>query len=75
MWLVLDNLSANAVLLNADGSSSVLAPLGSPYVSVPLGGDGILRPFETKTVALDSTDPDRVPLSYSPRVLSVVPTP
>src|SRR5262249_12809999 len=31
MFLALDNLSAGATLANADGTTSVLAPLGSPY--------------------------------------------
>jgi hypothetical protein len=32
LWLTLDNLSANATVSNADGTTAVLAPLGSPYV-------------------------------------------
>src|SRR5882672_11904147 len=39
LWLTLDNLSANVTLFNADGTTAVLAPLGSPYVGVPVGGD------------------------------------
>ena len=33
LFLVLDNLSSNATLFNADGTTAVLAPLGNPYVS------------------------------------------
>jgi hypothetical protein len=75
LWLVLDNLSSNATLLNADGTSSVLTPLGSPYVSVRVGGDDILRPHETKTVKLEFLDPSGGAINYDPRVLDVTPAP
>jgi hypothetical protein len=74
LFLVLDDL-ANATLVNADGMSAVLAPLGSPYVSVQLGGDGILRPFETQTVKLRFLDPSAAAISYNARVLNVTPAP
>jgi hypothetical protein len=73
--LVLDNLSANATLLNADGVSAVLAPLGSPYVEVFVGGDNVLRPHEVKTVRLEFADPTGAPINYDARVLDVVPQP
>ena len=75
LWLVLDNLSPNATLLNADGTSAVLAPLGSPYVQVNVGGDSILRPHETKTVLLEFLDQTSGAIDYTTRVLDVVPTP
>jgi hypothetical protein len=75
LWLVLDNLSANATLFNADGATEVLAPLGSPYVSVPVGGDGILRPDEVKTVHLEFLNPSGDPITYATRVLDVTPGP
>ena len=75
LWLALDNLSPNAALLNANGTTSVLAPLGSPYVSVPVGGDGVLRPYETKTVILEFLDPSGDAITYDARVLNVVPAP
>jgi hypothetical protein len=73
--LVLDNLSANATLLNADGTSVALAPLGSPYVDVFVGGDDLLRPHEVKTVRLQFADPTGAPITYDARVLDVVPQP
>jgi hypothetical protein len=75
LWLVLDNLSASAALSNADGTTAVLAPLGSPYVTVPVGGDGILRPHEVKTVHLEFFDPSGDPVTYAARVLDVTPAP
>ena len=75
LFLVLDNLSSNATLVNADGTTAILAPLGSPYISVSLGGDEILRPHETKTVKLEFADPSGQSIDYNTRVLDVVPTP
>jgi hypothetical protein len=75
LWLALDNLSANATLSNPDGTTAVLAPLGSPYVSVPVGGDGILHPHEVKTVHLEFFNPSGDPITYATRVLDVTPAP
>lgn len=75
LWLALDDLTSGASLVNADGTTTVLAPLGSPYVSVPVGGDGILRPHETKTIKLEFANSGGGDISYQPRVLDVVPTP
>lgn len=38
LFLVLDNLGTNATLLKAQGVSSVLAPLGSPYLEIRFPG-------------------------------------
>ena len=75
LWLALDNLSPSATLLNPDGTTAVLAPLGSPYVSVQVGGDGLLRPHEVKTVHLEFLNPSGDPITYAPRVLDVTPAP
>jgi hypothetical protein len=75
LWLVLDNLSGSASLSNADGTTAVLAPLGSPYVSVSVGGDGFLGPNEVKTVRLEFLNPSGDPITYAPRVLDVTPAP
>jgi hypothetical protein len=75
VFLVLDNLSSNATLLNADGTTAVLAPLGSPYVKVLFFGDGILRPNQTQTVKLQFLDPSKAAISYNARVLDVTPAP
>jgi hypothetical protein len=75
LWLVLDNLSVNATLANPDGTTAVLAPLGNPYVSVPVGGDGTLHPHESKTVHLEFFNPSGDPITYATRVLDVTPAP
>lgn len=75
LWLALDDLSPAVTLLNAEGTSAALAPFGSPFVAVPLGGDGVLRPFETKSVTLQFAAPNRAAIQYSPRVLNVAPAP
>ena len=75
LWLMLGNLSGNAALVNADGTSASLPPLASPFVSVPVGGDGALRPHETKQVTLEFLNPSGNPITYSSQVVSVVPTP
>lgn len=59
---VVNDLSANATLFNAAGATAVLAPLGSPYVSVrsddgDADGNDVLHPFESKTVVLEFLDP------------------
>jgi len=75
LFLVLDNLSPNASLLNSDGVTSVLAPLGSPFVDVSTGGDGVLLPHESKTIILQFLDSTGEGVSYDTRVLSVTPAP
>ena len=88
LFLVLDNLGTNATLLNAAGTTTVLAPLGSPCVSVSLGDDDHgfdrafrgddedgLRPRETRTVILEFLDPSGAGITYDTRVLSVTPAP
>ena len=90
LFLALDNLSVNAMLLNADGSTTVLAPLGSPYVNVRIDGedgdqeDGnsdhtdrirLLRPHESATVLLKFLDPSGQAITYDTRTLSATPTP
>lgn len=80
LYLALDNLSANATLLNAAGTTTVLAPLGSPYVEVR-NGDGdsdredYLLPHHSRRVTLEFLDPTAAAIGYDTRVLSVVPAP
>ena len=77
LWLALDNLSANATLLNADADTSVLAPLGSPAIQVNQGlfGETFLGPQQSATVTLVFNNPSGSPITYTPRVLNVVPAP
>ena len=75
LWLALDNLNSDVTLLDANGTTAVLAPLASPYVSVPLSGDGVLRPNETKTVKLSFLNPNSAAITYDTRLLNVTPAP
>lgn len=64
--LVLDNLSSNATLFNASGTTACAAPLGSPYLTLsgPLNGGG------SATVLLQFTDPTKTGITYTTRVLA-----
>lgn len=75
LFLVLDNLSGNASLANAEGTTRVLAPLGSSYVTVPIGGAGVLGPNESRTVTLEFAVTSSAPVTYDTRLLSVLPAP
>lgn len=80
LFLVLDNLSANATLLNSSGLTAVLAPLGSPYVLLTLDGDSngeqqFLRPGQAAVATLEFLDPSGTGITYDTRVLSVTPAP
>lgn len=68
--LVLDELSSTATLLEADGTTSCVAPAGSPYINIGVGGDGVLSPGETRLVVLRFANPDNQPISYQARVLA-----
>jgi hypothetical protein len=75
VFLVLDHLSANAMLLNSEGLAAALAPTGGPFVRVDLGGDNVLHPHESKTVKLVFSNSTGDAITYDARVLSVEPTP
>jgi len=76
LYLVLDNLSANGTLVNADGTTSVLAPLGSPYIQFgDAGDDNVIHPHQTKVVRLEFTDTTSAPIIYNTRLLPVTPAP
>ena len=51
------------------------SPRSAAYVSVALGGDGILRSHESQTVRLQFLDPSNAAISYNARVLNVTPAP
>jgi phosphatidylinositol-3-phosphatase len=76
LYLVLDNLSANGTLDGADGTTTVLAPLGSPYIQIgDAGDDDVIHPHQTKVVKLKFVDTTSAPITYATRLLPVVPTP
>jgi len=74
------NLSTNATLVNTAGTTTVLAPLGSPYVSIRVGdgdgdGDDVLRHHESGLAVLEFLDPSGGDIEYDTRVLNVTPAP
>jgi hypothetical protein len=76
LYLALDNLSAGVSVDGADGTTSVLAPLGSPYVQIGDAGDAnVIHPHQTIVVKLSFLSTSNAPISYTTRVLPVFPTP
>jgi phosphatidylinositol-3-phosphatase len=73
--LALDGLNSDVKLLNADGTTAILAPTGSPFVYVPLGRDNVITSYETRTVKLKFFNPNGETISYTARVLNVTPAP
>jgi hypothetical protein len=67
---VLDGLSPNATLFNANGTTSSALPSGSPFVNVNVGSDGTLTTNESVPVLLQFTNPSRTAISYTIRVLA-----
>jgi hypothetical protein len=65
--LVLDSLSSNASLFNANGTTDAQQPpAGSPYVNANLN----LAPGQSITLTLQFTDPTRTAITYNTRVLA-----
>src|SRR5262249_23285486 len=58
--LVLDNLSSNATLANKTGNTTCAVPTGSPYINLPT---------ESTSVTLQFNDPNKGPITYTPRVV------
>jgi hypothetical protein len=66
--LALDDLSANATLVNETGTVTITPPLGSPYIVVP-GTAGGLAVGATATVSLQFTNSNNGAITYNTRVL------
>ena len=75
LFLVLDHLPSGVTLQNGEGATATLAPIGSPFVAIDVGGDDVLRPHETKTVNFQFDDPSDVAVTFDARVLAVTPAP
>ncbi|MDB6151868.1 MAG: putative outer rane adhesin like protein, partial [Chthoniobacteraceae bacterium] len=69
LFLVLDNLSANATLPERAGNIISVAPTGSPYVQV-VGPAGSLAPGASVSTALGFANPTRAGITYTTRVLA-----
>lgn len=64
--LVLDNLPSSISLLNASGTTSANAPVGSPYVDTTTG----LAGGQSATLTLKFSNPQLLQIRYTPRVLA-----
>jgi hypothetical protein len=68
--LVLDNLSNDAALANANGATTIVSPLASQYINAPLTGS--FGPSQSVVVRLDFIDTLKQPILYTTRVLAGV---
>lgn len=67
--LVIDYLSDYGITLsNKSGVTACAAPLGSPYINLNVGSDGVLKRNEKVTVTLISDPTDKYNGPHSPRV-------
>lgn len=65
-YIVFDNLSSNATLLNATGSTACGAPTGSSYVAIPSG----INAGAITNLVLQFADPSNATISYGLRALA-----
>jgi len=72
--VALDDLSPDATLTNANGTTSSLPPFGSPYIIIPGTGAG-LAPGAGAIAGLLFKDSPNTLLTYEPRILSGTQTP
>jgi hypothetical protein len=68
--LALDDLSTGVSVYAPAGTTAATTPAGSPYVNVDAGSDNRLAPRESASVAVTFSDPARVPIRYTARVLA-----
>jgi hypothetical protein len=68
--LVLDTLTADVTLANADGHTQVQAPTGTPYVFLPLDNTSQLAPGQSMTVTLAFANPKNSSITYSAKVIA-----
>jgi hypothetical protein len=71
-FVVIDGLSANATLANATGATTNYAPLGRPYIQVPVSS---LAPGASANVTLQFANPTNAAITYTTRLLNGIPTP
>jgi hypothetical protein len=68
--LVLANLSSDATLTDGSGSTVCFAPVGSPYIDVPLSGNQ-LAAKAGKAVTLDFAAPSTATITFTSEVAGV----
>lgn len=68
--LVLDGLTASAVLFNRSGLTSCSSPIGSAYVDAVNSAGVSILPGQTVTLTLEFTNPTNQPINYTTRILA-----
>lgn len=68
--LVFDHVPAQATLAGATGVTSAASPLGSPFVDLAVGADGVLTPGESVVTTVEFGNPSNQAITYTSRVLA-----
>lgn len=68
--LVFDGVAPNATLFAPSGTTSAVAPLGSPFLDLDLGAGGILAPNQSVSRVVEFINPTNRTITYTSRVLS-----
>ncbi len=75
LFVVLSGLPAGVTLMSESGTSSTLAPVGSPYVEIPLPNGVTLKPGESVTIPLEFLNLNGRKITYSTRVYRTLAVP
>ena len=70
---VMDDLK-NAVFIGSPSKTSCFSPEGDPFMVVPVGSDNVLSPNESRLTGLWFFKTRSGPITYTPHVLSGIPT-
>jgi pimeloyl-ACP methyl ester carboxylesterase len=69
LYVVLDGIADEIELISKDCLTQLLAPIGSPYVAVPLLQDGAtFGPGEEVDIYLHFLNPERIGIGYAPTI-------
>lgn len=74
-YLVLDNVPNGVTVVNRNGSTVNAAPLGSPFLRLNVGSEGVLSPGESASVRLEFVISQSAAPNFTARVLAGAGTP
>lgn len=70
LYLVLSGIPNGVTLVNKSGLTQAIAPVGSSFLAIPLGGEGLVfPPAASARFTLQFLNPNRTAISYTTRVL------